>query len=113
MSAPFTELYVVVIDGRNKRVYHKIGPARARVTGCVKKDTELFHSDVELWSVGDNGWHIDFSAQTGDHHSRITWQTAIEANKRREARYAQEEKDRDIAQKRAEYEKLRQIFENN
>lgn len=113
MSAPFTELYVVVIDGSNKRVYNKIGPARARVTSCIEKSTDRFRSNVELWSVGDNGWRIDFSAQKGDHHSKITWQTAIEANKRREERYAQEAKDRDIAKKRAEYEQLRKMFENN
>lgn len=111
MHPPFEVLYVVVLGANNKRIYNKPGPARARVTGAVYQDTGLFTEDVTLWSVDQDGWKIDFQAKVGDHHSKITWDTAIESNKRRRARYEQQFKDQEEADARAKYEHLRKRFE--
>jgi len=111
LANPFDFLYVTVLDKDNKRVYNKISPARARVTGAVDQKIDRFVKDVELWSVGDDGWQLIFSAKTGDHYSKISWQTVIESNKTRAAKYEEWRKEQEEARAREVYDKLKARFE--
>jgi hypothetical protein len=111
LTSPYDLLYVTVLNRNNKRVYDKIGPARARVTGAVDQTLDRFVKDVELWSVGAQGWQLIFSASAGDHYSKISWKTVIETNKRRALEWEQELKQQEEDRARELYDKLRARFD--
>ena len=110
VNPPFELVYAVVI-GNDRRIYDKLSTARARVTSCVDQHLERFRKGVELWSVGASGWTLEFSASAGDHYSKIGWNTVIETNRRLRVQRAQEHRDREEANDRAAYERLKARFE--
>ncbi len=111
LEEPFDLLYVSVVDG-DKRVYTKIAPARSRVTATVDKRLDRFTSDCEIWTVGANGWVLDFAVKAGDHHSKTNWKNSVAASKRadqrRELYYAKLEEDK----ARELYESLKERFDS-
>ena len=110
VNDPFEFLHVAVLGGTDKRVYVKEGQARARITGAVDQKREIFVQNVQLWRVGSAGWELVFSANAGDHHSKISWKTVIEANKRRDKQYELDRKKWEEDKARAQYDELRKRF---
>lgn len=108
---PFDCLWIVVRNGSNKRVYSKRSPARARVTSSVDKSIERFVFDVELWTVGADGWKLVFEASAGMHADLISWETNRESRKRAEVRAEAERGRREEAEARRQYAELRKRFE--
>lgn len=112
LTVPFEVLHVAVLNDTDKRVYTKEGPARARITGAVDQKLDRFIKDAELWTVGAHGWELVFSAKAGDHYTKISWKTVIEANKRRNTRnQAAAKRQKDDADFIL-YTNLRHKFEN-
>lgn len=119
-SPPFEKLYAVVIRREEKlnsylnpetRIYGKLSSAKARITSAIIE--ERFAAPVELWEVGENGWKLLLEASGGEHfEKKVFWNstaaTAIERKRKEKEKAAAREE----AQARAEFERLKERFEN-
>jgi len=109
---PFEELYASVV-GTDARIYKKISQAKSRITNNIDRDTELFKSDCEIWTVGDNGWELFFVAQKGDHESVINWKNSFQQSKRRREKAIQRNIEEKLKNERELYEKLKVKFDKD
>lgn len=113
-SPPMEEIFAVKV-GKKLRIYKNRGLARGQVTrtlGDTSNPEASFQEDVELWSVGQNGWLLEFSALAGQPHGRIDWKNAVQRNIIRKARCKEQAIKREEDHARQEYERLKARFED-
>jgi hypothetical protein len=109
---PFEKLFVAVV-GNTKRVYTSQGPARARITNAVGRNTNRFEHDCELWEIDNDGWVLILECSEGDHSDSIPWNEIAKTRKKADDRLRQWRKEREDAVDRLEYDRLRAKFEGN
>lgn len=106
---PFEKLFVAVV-GNTKRAYTKQGPARARITNAVGRNTNRFEDDCELWEVSDAGWELILKCEAGEYCSSIPWNDIAKTRKARADRERQWLQEHTYAIERQEYERLKAKF---
>lgn len=108
---PFEKLFVAVV-GNTRRVYTSQGPARARITNAVSRNTNRFEHDCELWEINDDGWALILECSKDDYSSSIPWNDIAKTRKKASDLQRQYLKEQADAIDRQEYERLKEKFGN-
>jgi hypothetical protein len=108
---PFEKLFVAVV-GNTKRVYTSQGPARARITNAVGRNTNRFEHDCELWEIDDDGWVLILECSEGDYSSSIPWNDIAKTRKKAADLERKRWKEYTDTIDRQEYERLKAKFGN-
>jgi hypothetical protein len=106
---PFEKLFVAVV-GATRRVYTSQGPARARITNAVGRNTNRFEHDCELWEIDNDGWVLILECSEGDYSSSIPWNDIAKTRKRAADLERQRREQYIDAIELQEYERLKRKF---
>lgn len=80
---PFSYVYVLEEEGKPPRSYTELKFAKSQLTKLTSGGKHnittrpIFTCSVRLWAVGERGWELLFSGESGSDARHIPWPTSV------------------------------------